>query len=343
MDALKPVPKSSIHLTLARHWEILKKLPHAAPGITAGDLTRYLQEDGQFQVSKRTVERDLVELARLFGIRCNDRCPPFGWHWMPGRQCDFTSVGMADALSLVLAESTLQSILPSALLEQIRPRFALAYAKLSALKGHRYSKWAEKVRYVPPALPVTPPAVVPKVLRGVQEALAAEQQLSVSYLGPRDSRPSDLRLHPLALVQRGAISYLVASAYEYSDVRLYALHRIRSATILDERVIPPRGFSLDDYLKSGAMDFKAGDSVSLEAKVSADLAVYLAETPLGSSQTLRATAADYILRVDLPDSWQLRWWILSQGSAMTVLKPKWLREEIRDSLATACANYAAQR
>lgn len=337
------MPKSSIHLTLARHWEILKKLPHAAPGITAGDLTRFLQEEGQFQVSKRTVERDLIELARLFGIKCNDRCPPFGWHWLPGRQCDFTSIDVADAMSLVLAESALQSMLPSALLEQVRPRFALAHAKLAALKGHRYSKWAAKVRYVPPALPVTPPAVVPKVLREVQEALAAEQQLSVSYLGPRDSRPSDLRLHTLALVQRGAVSYLVASAYEYSDVRLYALHRIRSATILDDKVIPPRGFSLDNYLKSGAMDFKAGDSVSLEARVSADLAIYLAETPLGCSQTLRAAAADYILRVDLADSWQLRWWILSQGTAITVLKPKWLRDEIREVLANACDNYAAQR
>lgn len=41
---------------------------------------------------------------------------------------------------------------------------------------------------------------------------------------------STYHLHPLALVVRGPVTYLVATASDYPDVRLYALHRIQRGT-----------------------------------------------------------------------------------------------------------------
>ena len=61
------MPKSPLHLTLARQWEMLKKLPAGGPGLTASQVTAWLQSQG-YRVSKRTVERDLVELSTSFGI-----------------------------------------------------------------------------------------------------------------------------------------------------------------------------------------------------------------------------------------------------------------------------------
>ena len=78
------MPEASLQLALARHWELLKKLPSRGPGMTASDLTKYLRDEMGFAVSKRTVERDLIDLARLFGSRCNDDSIPDGWHWLPG-------------------------------------------------------------------------------------------------------------------------------------------------------------------------------------------------------------------------------------------------------------------
>lgn len=36
------------------------------------------------KTSKRTVERDLNELATLFPLHCNARGMPYGWYWQPG-------------------------------------------------------------------------------------------------------------------------------------------------------------------------------------------------------------------------------------------------------------------
>jgi len=37
-----------------------------------------------YTTSKRTVERDLVELAALFPLQCNSKGMPYGWYWQPG-------------------------------------------------------------------------------------------------------------------------------------------------------------------------------------------------------------------------------------------------------------------
>lgn len=69
------MPRSSNHLALARQWEMLKRLPNRAPGITARELAEGLHENG-FEVTKRTIERDLVDLSGQFGIACNDTQKP---------------------------------------------------------------------------------------------------------------------------------------------------------------------------------------------------------------------------------------------------------------------------
>lgn len=56
------MPRSSNHLALARQWEMLKRIPSRQPGITARDLAGQLSDHG-FTVTKRTVERDLVDLS----------------------------------------------------------------------------------------------------------------------------------------------------------------------------------------------------------------------------------------------------------------------------------------
>lgn len=333
------MPKSSNQLALARQWEILKKLPARGPGITAGDLTDYLRDEIQFAVSKRTVERDLIDLARLFGICCNDESMPYGWHWLPGRQCDFTSIDLADALSLVLAENTLEKLLPAPMLAALQPKFALARSKLAAVENHRYARWADKVRYVPTTMSLIPPRVDARVLATVQEALLEERQVQVAYTAPSDRKAGDITLHPLSLVQRGSTPYLVATAYDYPDIRLYAIHRMKSAVLTEEKIIPPANYDIDRYLASGAMQFGTQKTIRLKAWVSNELGIYLAETPLSENQTIQSKQGRHLLTAEVPDSWQLRWWILSQAEAIVVISPKYLRIEIFEAVHASAKNY----
>ncbi len=66
--------------TLLRLLTMLRHIPQHPQQITAKELTERLEAD-QFEVSKRTVERDLLSLSEIFSLISNERSRPYGWSW----------------------------------------------------------------------------------------------------------------------------------------------------------------------------------------------------------------------------------------------------------------------
>ena len=79
---------------------------------------------------------------------------------------------------------------------------------------------------------------------------------------------------------------------------------------------------------SGAQTELAGMDV-------ADLLRLIAESPLSTDQEMEQDT----IQATVQDSWELRWWILSQGAGIKVLEPMASREEIAQSLRDACKRY----
>ena len=337
------MPKGTHHDALARLFELLKLLPSKGPGITAKEICGRLEASG-FSVSKRTIERDLTELSRLFGLECNDKSMPYGWRWMTGRGVDLPGLTVADALSLLVVEDLLRPLLPHVLLETLEAKFAEARKKLEALSSSNpNARWGEKVCHVSPTMPMLPPRIDPEVLAMIQDALLYDRQVDVTYQKPWTAEPLPMRLHPLGLVQRGPISYLVATAFGYEDVRLYAVHRITEAVRTADHVKRPQGFSLDKYVEEGRLQFGNGSKLNLEALVSSGLAVCLEETPLAEDQRLVMKGERARLSATVLDTWQLNWWILSRGPDIEVLKPAKLRKQIALALREAATQYDGQK
>jgi predicted DNA-binding transcriptional regulator YafY len=324
---------------VCRQWEILKLLPTKPPGITS----RYIQEQLHgmgYNVVKRTVERDLQDLTHPFPILCNEKSRPFGWYWNPGASSHFPAITLAEALSLRLVENLLKPLLPKAILASLQAHFNQARAKLEALqKDQSVADWQRKVRHVPPALPLLPPCIDAEVLDVVQQALLHDRQIEVEYETAQADKSSRQTLHPLAMVQRGPITYLVATAFNYRDIRLYALHRMHSAVAGNQPANRPDDFDLDDYIAGGAFQFGGRDNIVLKAELWEGLAYLLQETPLSADQQIQQDDDTFTLTATVADSWQLRWWILSQGDGIEVIEPIMLRKEIANSLKTAAEQY----
>src|SRR5680860_1291748 len=171
------MPADKKHRTLARQWELLKLLPTRGVGKTAAELTRALNEAG-FQVTKRSVERDLNDLLDVFRLDRNDKSPPYGWRWPYDAPVALPGITLAEALSLRVVQDTLRPLLPASVIEALEPRFKQAEAKLVALaERNPTAQWADKVRSVPPTLPLLAPSIDIDVLETVQEALLAHQPL----------------------------------------------------------------------------------------------------------------------------------------------------------------------
>ena len=132
---------------------------------------------------------------------------------------------------------------------------------------------------------------------------------------------------------------MVATAFNYPDVRIYALHRIASARENGQAVTRPENFNLYAYIASGAFQFGGGENFCLKATTWEGLAHILKETPLSLEQQIQQDDSTFILTATVADSWQLRWWILSQGNGIEVIEPEELRKEIASSLKAAAGQY----
>lgn len=332
----------STHNTLSRQWEMLKLLPSKAPGMTSAQLHQALLDAG-YPVSKRTVERDLQELSGLFPLQCNDRGTPWGWHWLPGTALELPGLGLTEALSLAMVEDALPTLLPRHLYKGLEARFQQARNKLESLTDdNANARWPHKVASVRPELSLRPPAISPEVLENIQLALLEERQLRCHYYSAHNDKERELTLNPLALVQRGLVTYLIATAPPYADPRQYALQRFRSATPLETPLEGADGFDLQAYLASDALQFNPGEPMRMQAWVSDTLARLLRETPLSEDMSLEACADGHRLQATLRDSWQLRWWLLQQGPNLCVQAPASLRQFMLDSLQQSLQRYAEQ-
>ncbi len=333
------MPSDNTRNTLIRQWELLKLLPKRGAGKTARDLAVLLNDAG-FKVSKRQIERDLSTLSGSFPLDCNDSSIPYGWKWMEGRSVDLPGMTVAEALSMKLVEDTLQPLLPKSVLASLAGNFSQAQEKLATLDAaNPNAQWASKVRSVQATLPLLAPHVDQELLEVVQEALLLNKQLEADYQSINDSAPVARILNPLGLVNRGPVTYLVASKRDKADIHLYAMHRFSRAVKLNDDVVRPDNFNLDDHINSGALQFGNGKSIRLKAYIADWLATYLTETPLSPDQKLVTEGDKIKLTATIADSWQLNWWILSQGAGMEVLAPAALRNAIAGTLQQAAAIY----
>ena len=131
----------------------------------------------------------------------------------------------------------------------------------------------------------------------------------------------------------------MATAFDYQDVRLYALHRFKEATICYETVKIPKGFSLDQYVQDGALQFGSPAPIDLVLKIAPEMARYLTEAPLSKNQKIQANDDGHTLTASVKDTWQLRWWLLSQGASVEVVAPMALRQAIAKTLSQAAKLY----
>jgi predicted DNA-binding transcriptional regulator YafY len=333
------MPANKTRDTLARQWELLKMLPAIGAGKTVRQLTDELNALS-FSVGVRQIERDLKQLQGLMPIECNDTGQPHGWRWIKGASRHIAAMSLPEAVSWQLVSDTVKPLLPLSILSGLEPHFREAQDKLNSLTdSHSAARWTQKIRVVQPSLPLISPTIIPSVLEQVQQALLNHQQIEVSYRKADATKAQDMTLHPLALVQRGSVSYLVATTFHFKELRLFVLHRIEKAVLLEETVSTLEGFNIDSYIASGALHFGNGKIIQLEIRVERWLKNILQETPLSTDQQVTDADPLFIITATVADTSQLQWWILSQAEALEVLQPVWLREKIKERLIKTSQHY----
>jgi predicted DNA-binding transcriptional regulator YafY len=324
---------------------MLLLIPRHPRKTTVREIRDRLGTDG-FETTVRTIQRDLLELSgSQFPIQYDDRSKPYGWSWAKDAMPFYLpSLSVGEAMVLQMIEEHLRGLLPASALETLAPYFRTAEKRIEAALGRKRHQWLDMVRVVPPAQQLLPPDVNASARAEVYEALLGGRQVQIRYLPRGKKEAVKYDVNPLGVVQRGPVTYLVATIFKYTDIRLLALHRIKSAIRLDRKAQRPPGFDLDTYAREGHLDFGAGKRIKLRLRFYDGAGDHLHETPLSSDQRIEDLGNGTIaVTATVPQTSQLEWWIQAFLDGVEVLEPKSLRASMRKRMRHALAFYKSPR
>ncbi len=323
--------------------QLMKEVPRRNPGskvkIGTRALTERLSQLG-FTVTQRTVQRDLAELHKHFpGLESDGNRDQAGWYWREDSPLhDVPAMTPPMAFAFRIAERVLAPVMP----EPLRALAPYLDTARRLLDDGEAGAWVEQVHVIPRTQPLLPARVDPGVLDLVHEALAVRKRLRAHYR-PRNGTPAEYELSPLGLVLRHEVAYLVATAWEYDDVRHYALHRFapEHTELLDQAIHIPPGFDLAQYIRSGDLQYRLSEQpLALRLRMRSSVARHLEETPLAEDQHIEPAGPGWArIEASVADTQQLRWWLLGLGDNVVVEAPVALREEIAGVLRGALEGY----
>lgn len=85
---------------LFRQWHMLRLMPRYPHKITVQDVRRHLEGEG-FEITERSIQRDLNELSCSFPLCCDSREKPYGWSWQKDAESfDLPGLTIPEALTL---------------------------------------------------------------------------------------------------------------------------------------------------------------------------------------------------------------------------------------------------
>ena len=317
--------------TLLRQWAMLRHIPRHPRKVDTVSLQNILAKQGH-DITLRTIQRDLIKLSVVLPLLA-DNAKPQGWSWRADAQTlDLPALDPQAALTFKLVESYMGQLLPASTLDYLQPWFRTASGVLDQ-HGNGLAHWPDKIRVLPRGMMRKVPDIKPEVAEALYQAVLQERQLQITYPSKsEDVEAPSHTIHPLAIVVRDRVVYLICIFDGFTDPRQLAMHRILSAKVLEESALRPQGFSVDAYIADGEFGIPLNPHpIVLEAEFLRHVAIHLRESPIADNQVIEDMDEDNVLlRATVPDTLELRLWLKSFGDEVAVVKPDDLRQEFRE-------------
>ena len=196
----------------------------------------------ELEVSVKTARRDL-EALQMAGIPVYSQAGKGGgWSLLGGARTDLSGLTAAEARTLFIIAGPSSTATPEAKaalrkLVQALPETFRADAEAAA----------SAVVLDPAHWGGTAAAHRPAHLDALEEAVVSRRQVRLGYADRRRAE-SERTVHPLGLVEKGTVWYLVADTD--NGMRTFRVSRIRAVTITDDPVVRPPGFDLAETWQS---------------------------------------------------------------------------------------------
>jgi predicted DNA-binding transcriptional regulator YafY len=178
------------------------------------------------------------------------------------------------------------------------------------------------------------------IFASVLQSQRQRRKLLIRYKSLSSNRTAQRRIHPLHVFNNRGDWYVAAWDEPRKDVRIFALHRIRRATLTTEPYAVPKDFDFRRYMSDAFSVMKGGRPVEVAIRFAPRQARWMRERKWHRSARVQEELdGALILRLRVSETSEIKRWVLQFGSEATVLAPGSLRKEIERELRTALGGY----
>ena len=178
-----------------------------------------------------------------------------------------------------------------------------------------------------------------RVFGALATAWAEQRQVDIRYqTKPEKTR----RVWPLFIEPSwfGHSCYLLAWDPAGRAPRVFKVERILDARVRNERFEAPKGFSVDEQLKSAWGIWGSTDPIEAELIFQPDVAARVRESIWHPSQVLEELSGGRLRMTLRIGHWlEIRHWVLGWGGSCEVVKPPELRRAVTDAVGEMARIY----
>jgi predicted DNA-binding transcriptional regulator YafY len=318
---------------LIRQWTLLQRI-----GAQRGETIPKLARD--LKVSTRTVRRDL-EALQLAGFPIRDEVVNGTKFWrMDARPLGAlarSGLTFAELSALYFSRALIECFAGTHLLADLQR----ALDKFEAALTPAMKKFLDRLPRVIGAKPEhskRQDTQTYQITARLLDAILGQRIVAMRYHSFQSRQEKRYVVHPYRLIHAKGGLYLVAFVPSYSEVRIFAVERIKQATGQEDTFEPIAELDADPFKHS--LGVHRGTPIRVQLRFHPQVAALVKERTFHASQQMRdRTDGSVVMTLNVSDDYALRGWILGFGRYVRVLTPDSLERWISDELHAAGEQY----
>jgi len=322
-----------------RQWQILREIESRRTGVTIHDLAKLSR------VTTRTIRRDLQALQEagfsIYDEGEENETKRWRLEAQPFRALQ-EGLSVGDVAALYLSRSVVESLSGWPLADEL----GRALTKIERALNPRMREFLATLPQVistkqaPHARRDSERLV--DITRRLLDATRDRRVVQMRYFSAQSRRAKSYTVEPYRLTLAQGSVYLIAFVPAYDEFRTFAIERIERLSVTEDAFRRTRELPADVF--GSSLGVFSGPAEHVELEFDARVAPYVTGRVWHESQKI-SELPDGRLRValDVSNDWALRSWILGFGSAVRVVSPQKIADELRAELRRAVDQYDQRR
>lgn len=181
-----------------------------------------------------------------------------------------------------------------------------------------------------------------KYLTPLLDAMKESTAVRLTYRSYSRNYETTFEVEPYCLKMFRQRWYLLGRNPYFDTLRVYALDRMLALGSTDRHFIYPADFDPESFFSEcyGITYSSDGKAEEIVIRAFGNKAAYLRSLPLHSTQReISSTSSSADFRLRLRPSYEFIHELLSHGSEIKVIKPRWLADTVRDEALKTASNY----